>query len=255
MHNTRLLHKIIPKGFIVACLTGLICSTGFATGNTDAQHPIKPFTAAYNLRSKGMTIAEIRHQLAYRDSKLVFSTYSKPKGLATWISSIPVVENSVLEWRDDKLLPIEYSRKHTGKQDAKIRDLLVNYNYDKQQAFASLGDETYSFSIEQGLWDNASLILSIMNDLQHGLKELNYRLIDENELKEHHYKVEESGPIDTAIGKLNAVKLARLHGSRETFMWFAPEMDYLLLKIQQFRKGKLKSEMTLQSVTGTDPTK
>lgn len=255
MYNTRLLSNIIPKTFIVACLTGLICSTGFATDNTDTQHPIKPFTAMYNLRSKGMTIAEIRHQLAYRESQPVFSTYSKPKGLATWISSIPVIENSVLEWRGGKLLPLEYSRKHTGKQDAKIRDLLIKYNYDKLQAFASLGGETYSFGIENGLWDNASLILSIMHDLQHGLKELNYRLIDENEIKEHCYTVEGSEPVDTAIGKLNAVKLVRLHGSRETFMWFAPETDFLLIKVQQFRKGKLKSEMTLQSVTGASPAK
>lgn len=255
MHNTRLLHKIVRKSYIAAFLTGLICSTGLAAGNTDAQYPIKPFTATYNLRSKGMTIAEIRHQLAYRDSQLVFLTYSKPKGLATWISSIPVIENSLLEWRDGKLLPLEYSRKHTGKQDAKIRDLLIKYNYDKLQAFASLGDETYSFNIENGLWDNASLILSIMHNLQHGLKELNYRLVDENELKDHHYRVDELESVDTAIGKLNAIKLVRLHGSRETFMWFAPEMDYVLLKVQQFRKGKLKSEMTLQSVTGTDPTK
>jgi hypothetical protein len=249
MHGSRSLRRAAYYCIIVLSFSGLPAKGSIANGDHNAPFPIEHFVADYYLRSKGMNIAAIRYQLSQHESQLVFTSIARPKGLATWISSTPVTEKSLLEWYDKKLLPQQYYRQHTGKPDAKVQNLQIDYDHRKNQAIALLGNEKYSFEIGQGLWDEASLILAIMTDLKQGLTDLNYRLIDDGELKSQHYTIENTELIDTAIGSWKAVKIVRTHGNRKTLMWWAPDLDYLLLKVQQYRKDKLKSEMLVQSTT------
>ena len=50
------------------------------------------------------------------------------------------------------------------------------------------------------------------------------------------FKVEGNEQITTPAGSFNAVKVVRDRGeksSRKTWIWFAPELDYMIVKIHQ----------------------
>ena len=210
----------------------------------------KSFTAEYSLRKKGITIAGIRYQLSVDQSTLEFTTYAKPKGLAALISSKPITERSRSKMTETGIMPISYSRRFTGKPDAKILDMQIDYAANLDKALVKLGDKNHEFAKNGGLWDELSLLIAIMYELKQGKTDLHYRLIDDDKLKEHHYSVIGTETIKTAIGEKKAIKIIRTHGKRKTQMWFAPSMDFLLLKVQRYRQGKLKSELVIKSVSG-----
>ncbi len=211
---------------------------------------LKSYTANYVLRKAGMTIASLRQQLSVQNEHLEFTTYTKPKGIAALISSKPVSERNLIYISGGEINPELYSRRYTGKNDAKIKDMDIDYSKDPDNALVTVAGKKYKFRNEENLWDERSVIIATMYDLYQNKTDLNYLVIDDSELKEYHYTVESGERLDTAIGEQQAVKIVRLHGNRETYMWFAPELNYLLLKVRSYRKGKLKSELLLKSVTG-----
>lgn len=232
----------------IFCVFALIPPFATATEETNTTGVFKPYTADYTLHKLGMNIANIRYDLSHTDSELTLSVVAKPKGLAAWISSHPISETSTMNWTDGKLQPLIYSRKYTGKENAKIQDMQINYYYDKNKALVKLGNTDYQFEIGDSLWDEVSILPALMLDLEKNKTNLEYRLIDNDEIEEHRYTIEKNEIIETIAGKQEAIKIAREHGNRKTLMWFAPELNFLLLKVEQYRKGKLKSEMILKAL-------
>ena len=247
LNNHRLTKHQFALTLFFLCFCSALPANPLTQSNQTAEN-LKPFSAKYLLQKKGMTIAEILYRLSKDDSGFTFSTYAKPKGLAAWISSTPVTEESKLKIIDNKLLPTHYIRNHTGKKDAKIQNMEINYAYESKKAFVSVGENKHEYELGGGLWDEASILLAITQDLKNSKNNLSYQLIDDNELKNHHYTAEIGNILKTTIGKFQTVKITRVHGKRKTMMWFAPESDYLLVKVQRFRKDRLKSEMILKSV-------
>ena len=240
----------LPYYLILLLATGYVSLATAETGPQLSSAAFKSFTAEYALRKKGMTIARIRYQLSVDQSELEFTTYAKPKGLASLISRKPITERSLIAVTKTGIKPTSYSRRFKGDPDAKIQDMQIDYESDPDKALVKLGDKNYEFTKNGGLWDELSLLIAIMHDLKQGKTDLHYRLIDDDELKEHRYSVKKTETLKTAAGEQQAIKVIRVHGKRETYMWFAPDLNFLLLKVQRYREDKLKSELLLDSVTG-----
>ncbi|MBN1378503.1 MAG: DUF3108 domain-containing protein [Gammaproteobacteria bacterium] len=216
---------------------------------TDQTTSLKPFTTEFVLRKRGFNIAQIRYQLIQQDAQYVFSANAKPKGVAALVSNTPINEESIVDWRNNQLQPRQYQRLYSGKPDAKIQDMQISYNQQLGTASVILGDSEFDIAIENGLWDNCSLQVALMHDLRQGLKNLDYRVIDDGELKQQHYSVEAIETINTAVGQHQALKVVYNHGSRQTLLWFDTDKGFVPIKIQQYKKDKLDSEMLLQSIT------
>ena len=94
--------------------------------------------------------------------------------------------------------------------------------------------------------------LSLQCSLQAGQQDIKLQVADERSLETHRYRVvgEESLEIDGQ--RIETVKVQRQRGAnskRQTYMWFAPQHDYLLVQLLQ-ENSDGDHVMTLQSMEG-----
>lgn len=70
--------------------------------------------------------------------------------------------------------------------------------------------------------------------LKQGENQFEFSIIDRTRLRSYQFKVDELQSIDTPLGEIEALKVDWTNEEkRKTTMWFAPSLDYLLIKIVQ----------------------
>ena len=70
------------------------------------------------------------------------------------------------------------------------------------------------------------------------------------------FEVVEKEMISLPIGNVEAIKVKRLYDNdkRQAIAWFAPEMDYMLVRMWKGEKGMEQFEVQMNSFTVTAPT-
>jgi hypothetical protein len=90
--------------------------------------------------------------------------------------------------------------------------------------------------VPTGTQDKLSYQLQLRLDLLAGKTDMTYAVADGGKLKEYRFKVTGEEQIDTPYGRYNAVRVMRDRGEdadRETLIWLAPELDYLIVRLEQ----------------------
>ena len=75
-------------------------------------------------------------------------------------------------------------------------------------------------------------------------------LIDDNRIKRYVYTKKETATVDSALGKLDTViyESTREGSNRTARFWMAPSLEFLPVRAEQIRKGKVETVMILQKV-------
>jgi hypothetical protein len=81
-----------------------------------------------------------------------------------------------------------------------------------------------------------------------------YRLADEDSVADYEYTDNGTATMQTGAGSLETRILTqqRAGSSRATWLWVAPELGFLPVRIEQRRDGEVQTAFELQSVTGLD---
>ncbi|WP_404399531.1 DUF3108 domain-containing protein [Idiomarina seosinensis] len=101
------------------------------------------------------------------------------------------------------------------------------------------------------LYDEASVIEKLRLDVANKAEPLEYPIIDEKGRADNYrYEILKEEKLTTPYGELNAVKVQRVRDTdrRQTFFWFAPELNYLLVQTRQFKEGEEQATMSLQKL-------
>ncbi len=72
-----------------------------------------------------------------------------------------------------------------------------------------------------------------------------------DEADEYRFRVmADSELLKLPYGKVEAIKVGRIRDNnrRQTFFWFAPELNYVMVKMQQFKEGDEQATMSLKSL-------
>lgn len=102
------------------------------------------------------------------------------------------------------------------------------------------------------LFDEANVTEQLRIDLAQGDETFKYRLVDEKG-KEDEYRfrvMAKNELLSLPYGELETVKVERVRDSnrRQTFFWFAPELNYVMVKMQQFKEGDEQATLSLKSL-------
>ncbi|GAA0682247.1 DUF3108 domain-containing protein [Marinobacterium maritimum] len=125
-----------------------------------------------------------------------------------------------------------YHRKVLGKS----RKASVDFDWDKLSVTTVVKDKPWKMQVPTGTQDKLSYQLQMRLDLLAGKTEMTYSVADGGKLKEYRFKVTGEEEIDTPYGRYNAVRVMRDRGEdadRETLIWLAPELDYLIVRLEQ----------------------
>jgi hypothetical protein len=144
------------------------------------------------------------------------------------------------------LIPISYEYRRTGTGPDK--SLNVEFNAADQKIVIDRNE-----SLEwEGELDNQLFRIDLANKLAQGITETHYNFINtRGQKRRYELTVVATENISLPYGQLDAlkVKINRESNSRVTYAWFAPSLNYNLVRLQQFKDGKEQGDIQLRQFT------
>lgn len=230
------------KAIKTLIIGSLICLTAYASAasaNTSLP-PLTPFSAHYastwdvGLKIGGTAIRQLQQT---DDGKWQFSLSAK--ALVAKLN-----EQSLLTVEDNQLLPLryQYQRKILNNKT----DLSIDFDWQQGQATTHSGN-SWSMPITAPLQDKLSVQLQLQRDLTQATQintgdQLSYEVAAGGQIEAFNYRVIGNEILDTPMGTMEAIKIERLRSetsNRLTYIWFAPKLDFHVVRIlQQEPDGK-----------------
>jgi hypothetical protein len=203
----------------------------------DAADVLAPFVAVYEARATVLGLGgEVVMEFgpAGEPGVYVFRTVSQPRGLAGLLAD-EEVECSLLHYENGRLSPLVY-HENAGDDSSTIR-----FDWRKTSAIAQYKDREATLEIEPGVLDRASEQIAVRLDLADGEPGLGpYRTIERNEYRTIEYEPEGSAEVSAPAGTYEtlAFRRHRVGSSRSVVIHYAPELDWIAVKIEQFKGDK-----------------
>lgn len=151
-------------------------------------------------------------------------------------------EISFFNVENNQIIPQSYVFKRTGTGSDK--QLRIAFNHDKQKIVIN---DRPSFPLEDQL-DNQIYRLDLQAKLAAGKTDFNYAVINyRGELKHYHLRVVKDEALTLPFGEVETIKVAliRENSTRQTFAWFAPKLNYQMVRLQQFKDGEEQGDIQL----------
>ncbi len=217
---------------------------------------IAPFTAEYTILHKSSSVGKGIRKLSYLDNGQI--QYSYNTDIEWLIFSDIRSESSLITIENNHVIPHHYvyKREGTGK------DKFYEWRYDVKQNKAVDVKKNKELDIEfpNNIQDKLSYHLQnrinlISNPEQ---KLFVYPVISTSgKISNNVYQYDGEEEIMLPFGLVKTVKLKRevVEKKRTTYAWFAPELNYLLVKLYQVKSGVEQFEAQLSKYTIDDKTK
>ncbi|WP_299201531.1 DUF3108 domain-containing protein [uncultured Amphritea sp.] len=178
-----------------------------------------------------------------------------------WITSLSaealiakVHEFSEFTVKDQTIQPqhYEYHRKVIGSN----KDAVLQFNWNTGTVLNDVAKKPWTMDVTEGTQDNLSYQIQLRLDLAAGKTELSYQVADGGKIKTYPFIIVGTETVTTALGSFEAVKIQRDRGpdsKRETFIWCAPELDFMVVKLQQVEKSGKEYSLLIDKLEFMDP--
>lgn len=129
----------------------------------------------------------------------------------------------------------------------------LDFNWDESVIVDRVNDQRTDMSDHPDVQDQLGAQLQLWVDLRAGRETMEYVIPDEGEFKDYQFEVLREETLDTReFGKVETVVVERVRDEdspRTTLMWFAPEWDHLLVRLEQTNDEGEDFEIYLKSAT------
>jgi hypothetical protein len=234
------------------CAAAALIGIGVARA---AERDVPVYDAVYQVQYKGKEVGSSEFKVTHDAAQNLyeFTSTTTARGIIAKLAAPkPTVERSHFKVVGGRIRPVEYwyedgSRK--GDDDRHIR-----FDWERKVAVVSDDDGQREVPLEDVSLDPGSLHVALMQDLIEGGKPGQYRIADGEQAKAYGFQDNGDAQTDTGLGKLatHGYIQHREGSSRTTYLWVAPDLDYLPARIEQHKNGELQMALTLKSVTGID---
>ena len=207
--------------------------------------PIAPFTAQYSMEWNGgisLSGTTTRQLKSIDNNQWAF----KSSASAMFAS---INESTVFTWQTDTLSPLHYSFKRSVLGKKRLVD--VNFDWTNLQATNDVENKPWQMPIKAGVQDKLSYQLLLQLDLAKGKTEFNYEVADGGHIKHYAFRVDGKERIKAPIGEYDAIRVVRVRekdNPRKTYIWFTPELNYQIIKLEQTEKKDKSYTLLLKSL-------
>lgn len=233
--------------FFTSFITNAATETTKVDSTLNTEHPYPEFTAKYNATWKGGWFpinVDAQRSLSYKKdgtAVLKFEADSAIAGLQE-ISTFKIVDNTVQ--------PLQYRYLRTGLFKESDRNQIFDWkskkiiNGDTQKVFRG----HWSDEIQ----DNLSYNLQASIDLNLGKTQLTYPVFDRKRIKDFTFQMIGYESLQTKVGTLRTIKIEQIekkkkNNKKKTYIWFAKDYDYLLVRLIQEQKDGQTYQIDLTS--------
>ncbi len=241
------------KTLCFCCLTTLSFFSFAENSDVNKSIMVKPFTAEYNIIHKSSPVGKAVRTLKFLENGQ--AKYSYETNIEWLIFSDIRHEISTLDIKNNQVIPNHYvyQREGTGK------DKFYEWRYDIENNKA--------IDMTNGREEQVEFPVNIQDKLSYHLQNrLNLLANPEQKLfvypvistsgsiKNHVYQYDGEEELMLPYGLVKTIKLKRevIEKKRVTYAWFAPELNYLMVKLYQAKSGVEQFEAQLTNVTVND---
>ncbi len=225
-----------------------------------AAKPPTPFTASYKVEKYNSTVAVMQLTLQQKDDQFIYTSKTQPKGLLDLFSNDKIVEQSTLRWDAEhqrlQLLGYQYTREERARDN---QQFTVQWNNENSATCSGMArKQSFTLELASPAWDQLSVQLALMADLssdENPAADYRYSIIDDAKLSEYLFQPEAQETIKIGQQEYHTLKLKRAHesGKRTTHMWLAPELGFVPVRVEQYKKGELNFSMELAAPVKVTP--
>lgn len=224
-------------------LGALVLSSTFLSLSAFA-NPISPYHAEYDIFRKGERHGNAKRHFEINEAgKCKLSYRSDIK----WMIFTDEREEVAHFECKQTVQPLSYTmaREGTGRD----KHYKLEFDAAKSHIISSQSDYPIAMENHEKVYDEISYQYQMRQDLIKGEKTFDYPIVDKKGNKRH-YKFEVIGneTITLPFGNVEAVKVKRLYDNdkRQAIVWFAPSMDYLLVRMWKGEKGVEQFDVQLR---------
>ncbi|MBO9495748.1 DUF3108 domain-containing protein [Thalassotalea sp. G20_0] len=214
----------------------LVGNTAFAASQTkkpDGAFTLKPYSATYKASIKGMPFGGSGERSLRQNADgtwtLEFSADAAFFGMK---------ETSHFASKGLQLIASQYVQQRTGLGNKPTE--YATFDWSRNKVNWQQGDRQWSMDLKPETLDNLSYQLKLRMDLAAAQGQpLNYDVADDDEVYQRTFTIEGEEILKTDLGNLKTVrvKIQRDSDERATWIWFAKNHDYFLVKLLQEEKG------------------
>lgn len=156
-------------------------------------------------------------------------------------------ESLILKWENNRVIPLRYRYKLSGFL-IKDREQSIDFDWEAGVATGKDRGKPFKLELKEGALDPLGFQLQLSQDIKAGKRDMTYQVIDGDDYDEDRFAILDQEPLDTqggAITTLKAEKVRDEDSKRETLMWFAPQQDYLLVRLLQTEPDGSRYELRL----------
>lgn len=231
---------------LLFCAGTLLLPTGLMAGE------LTQFEANYDILRKGENHGQgVRTLKKLADNSYQVSYHSDIEWM---IFSDSRKETSNFTYTDEKVTPVSYSMIRTGTGPDK--EYTLQFDGTKKQISSSESKYPLECQWSDQFQDSISYQVQVREELKMGKTSFSYPLVDKKgNCRDYNFEVVGKEMISLPIGNIEAIKVKRLYDNdkRQALAWFAPEMDYMLVRMWKGEKGMEQFEVQLKSFTVTSP--
>lgn len=160
-------------------------------------------------------------------------------------------ESVEFRWEDGRVVPLKYRYRLNGML-VKNRSRALNFNQAVQSVSGSYDGTSFTTELPDQALDPLGFQLQLRQDLKAGKTTMDYTVADKDDFEHDRFAVVGEELQTTSLGELNTIKVEKVReedSKRETLMWFAPELDYLLVRLLQTEPDGSRYEVRLDEAS------
>jgi len=232
------------KHIAAIVLVAAIAVTHGHAADKSAPATLNGFHTVYELRYSALRAdATIDLQPADAPNEYLYSNTTRTRGLARLMRPGTAREIARFRYDENGFQPLSY-RLDDGVAKAE-NDSNIQFNWQTGIATSTHETETVELPIRAGMLDRLTADIAAIQKLRNGETLTGFDLVDRNEIRRYEFTLQGEETINVPAGTFKTVKYlrARPGSSRATLIWFAPDMEYLPVKITQLKRGESVIEM------------
>jgi hypothetical protein len=209
--------------------------------------PLPDFSASYELRFGSLRIGTSTISLENgAGGSYVYESLSTPIKLVSWLFKETLHETSKGTLAGAGVRPDTYHYLRSGGRERKEQ---LEFDWQAMTVSNNPGVSSSQMDIPAGTLDKLASQLAMMLALRDGETDISFKIADDDKLREYRFRVVGEETLELPAGTFDTVKVTKLRDNkkRETFIWCAPALNYLPVRIWQREKDDAEYLSELES--------
>jgi len=218
---------------------------------TSADAAPATYTATYTVEYKGKEAGVSDWSVKQLDDdRYEFMARITPKGMLKLVRPKPTIERSQFRLEGDALRPLEYWYED-GSRSGEDNWHLV-FDWERRVAMVTTTEARRELAVPDVALDIGTLKAAVMRDLAAKGVPGPYEIADQDAVGTYEYTDGGPATLVTGVGSLETQLFVqrRAGSSRSTWLWVAPKLGFLPVRVEQRRNDEVQTSFLLETVDG-----